>query len=366
MKSGNGKQRRAQTKKTANKKSKTPKPSPNPKGRDGDDEAPRTERRQKLHLMIRSGMYPNKRSAARDLEVDQSTIRKDLRHLERVGMPLAFDKVRNGFYYTHEVPEFPTLQLTAKEYGALTATAQLAAQQLPGTELKRGLKSIHRKMQRGLDAGLRMKPSEIRKYLSIHYTAESLIDQVMMDTLYRVIIQHKQIRLWYRKPSDKEFKLRLFDPLHLFNMNGEWFLAAYDYNSKEIRRFAPIRMRDIEETGKVFDRPDFDIDKYLDKSFGMHSAEGIYDIVLRTNASAADFIREKKWRGETKKVELPCGGIELHLTLSSLAEIERFAISYKGNTVVLAPREFQERALAAGQNFVCEQMKVMGGIAGNA
>jgi predicted DNA-binding transcriptional regulator YafY len=36
------------------------------------------------------------------------------------------------------------------------------------------------------------------------------------------------------------------DPYHLANINGEWFLFAYDHARKDIRTFVPARIQSVE------------------------------------------------------------------------------------------------------------------------
>ena len=91
-------------------------------------------------------------------------------------------------------------------------------------------------------------------------------------------------------------------------------------------------------------------------SFGVHSGEGEYEVVIRFNARVADYIREKKWHESQQLRELKGGGVELRMKLSSLAEIERWILSWGGDAKVLKPRELVEairnsakRILGAGR-----------------
>ena len=47
-----------------------------------------------------------------------------------------------------------------------------------------------------------------------------------------------------RVPSP-EPERRVVDPYHLANINGEWFLFAYDHGRKDVRTFAPARILDV-------------------------------------------------------------------------------------------------------------------------
>jgi len=130
------------------------------------------------------------------------------------------------------------------------------------------------------------------------------------------------------------------DPYHLANINGEWYLFAYDHARKDLRTFVPARMQSVRPTGKVFKRTEkFSLEKRLRDSFGVHSGEGEYAVVIRFNARAADYIREKKWHESQALREFKDGSVELTLQLSSLSEVQRWVLSWGGDARVLRPPE---------------------------
>ena len=66
----------------------------------------------------------------------------------------------------------------------------------------------------------------------------------------------------------------------------------------------------------------------------------------------ADYIREKKWHDSQQLRELKKGGVELSMKLSSLAEIERWVLSWGGNAVVLKPEELAESVRQAAKRIL--------------
>ena len=99
----------------------------------------------------------------------------------------------------------------------------------------------------------------------------------------------------------------------------------------------------VEPTGKTFERPrKFSLEKRLKDSFGVHSGQGEFDVVIRFNELVAEYIREKRWHDSQQLRELKDGGVELRLKLSSLVEIERWVLSWGGDAVVIKPFELLE------------------------
>jgi len=162
----------------------------------------------------------------------------------------------------------------------------------------------------------------------------------IFDTLAKATAQRKQITFLYRKPGKEQTEQRLVDPYHLANINGEWFLFAYDHLRRAIRTFVPARIQAVQLTGKTFLRPErFSLETTLQDSFGVHSGQGVFPVAIRFNAMAAPYIREKRWHPSQELRELKKGGLELRLRLSSLGEIERWILGWGGNAGALRPPE---------------------------
>jgi len=143
------------------------------------------------------------------------------------------------------------------------------------------------------------------------------------------------------------------DAYHLANINGEWYLFAYDHARKDLRTFVPARIQSVKPTGKTFERTQkFSLEKRLRDSFGVHSGEGEFDVVIRFNARAADYTREKKWHPSQTLRELKGGGAELKMKLSSLAEVERWVLSWGGDAVVVKPTQLAEAVKAAAKKIL--------------
>jgi len=90
----------------------------------------------------------------------------------------------------------------------------------------------------------------------------------------------------------------------------------------------------------------------LRDSFGVHSGQGEYEVVIQFNPHAADLIREKKWHESQQLRELKGGGAELKLKLSSLPEIERWVLSWGGDAKVLKPKELVDAVRQAAEKIL--------------
>jgi proteasome accessory factor B len=314
---------------------------------------PPLERMVRIHQALQSGGFPNARKLASEIEVATKTIHRDIEFMRaRLNLPIEFNPGKNGFFYTGEVSAFPTMQITEGELFALVV-AEKALQQYRGTSFEKPLLSAIKKMEQALPDTISLNLADVGRTISFRTRAEPILDLKIFDALARAVAQRQQLELHYRKPGQVKTEPRIVDPYHLANINGEWFLFAHDHARKDIRTFVPARIQSAKPTGKTFERSQkFSLEKRLRDSFGVHSGEGEYEVVIRFNPRAADYVREKKWHRSQQLRELKGGGVELKLKLSSLAEIERWVLSWGGDAKVLKPRELAEAVRKSAQRIL--------------
>jgi proteasome accessory factor B len=305
---------------------------------------PPLERMLRIHQALQAGGYPNASTLARQIEVSTKTIHRDLEFMrDRLDLPLEFDPARKGYFYTGEVSSFPTLQISEGEIFALVV-AEKALQQYRGTSFEKPLLSAIRKMQQALPDTISLNLADLGQTISFRTRAEPILNLGIFEVLARAVAERRQLELQYRKPGQKP-ESRLVDPYHLANINGDWFLFAFDHARKDIRTFSPARIHSARLTGKSFDRPQkFSLERRLRDSFGVHSGEGEgrFEVVIRFAPRVADYIREKKWHDSQALREFKDGSVELKMKLSSLGEVQRWVLSWGGDAKVLQPPELVE------------------------
>ncbi len=313
---------------------------------------PPLERMLHIHQALSGERFPNANALAAELEVTTKTVQRDLEFMrDRLNLPLAYDFTRKGFRYTCEVSAFPTMQITEGEIFALVV-AEKALQQYRGTSFEKPLLSAIKKMEQALPDTISLNLADIEQTISFRTRAEPILDLKIFDALAKAVAQRKQLQLHYRKPGQKA-EPRIIDPYHLANINGEWFLFAFDHARRDIRTFAPARIEAVAQTGKTFERSQsFSLEKRLRDSFGVHAGKGKFEVVIRFAPRAADYIREKKWHPSQTLRDLKDGGVELKMKLSSLAEVSRWVLSWGGEAKILKPKELVESVRAAAQKIL--------------
>jgi proteasome accessory factor B len=259
-----------------------------------------------------------------------------------LGLPLEYDGSRRGYRYTEEVSGFPTLQITEGELFALLV-AERALQQYRGTNFERPLASAFKKLAASLPDTVSINLADWEDTISFRTSAEPILDLSRFDLLAKATAQRRQVQLEYRKAGHRDTELRLVDPYHLANINGEWFLFGYCHLRKDIRTFVPARIQKAELTGRRFSREHrFSLARRLRDSFGVITGSGEHEVVVRFAEGVADYLREKRWHPSQVLHELSDGQVELRFRLSSLTEVQRWILSWGGRAQVVSPPELVE------------------------
>jgi predicted DNA-binding transcriptional regulator YafY len=320
-------------------------------------ESPRSrlplERMLRIHSALQSGGYPNASSLAHQCEVSTKSIYRDLEFMrDRLELPIKYDGSRFGFYYSGTVKAFPTLQITEGEILALVV-AEKALQQYRGTSFERPLMSALRKLEQALPDTISLSLDDAAQAISFRTSWEPLLDLNVFNTLAKATAARQQLEVGYRKPGQRRVEQRVIDPYHLANINGEWFLFAFDHLRHDLRTFVPARIKAIRLSGKTFARrPKFSLEERLRGSFSVRSGHEEIDVLIRFHEQVADYVREKKWHESQQLRELEKGGVEMRLRLSSLGEIERWVLGWGGDAVVVRPRELVESVRRAAQKIL--------------
>jgi predicted DNA-binding transcriptional regulator YafY len=306
-----------------------------------------------IHNRIQAGKYPNATTLSRELEVSVRSITRDLEFMrDRMSLPIVYDDVKHGFYYHGEVAAFPTVTISEGELFAL-AVAEKALQQYRGTSFEAPLMSALKKMSDSLPDSISLNLNDWNDSISFRTSAEVILNLDVFDKLSQATSRKEQLELEYRKPGEKKPEKRVVNPYHLANVNGEWFLFAYDLMRKAIRTFVPARIVSVKQTGLKFEKdPKFSIRDELGSSFGVHSGTGKYKVVLRFSSKVSDYIREKRWHATQQLRELKDGGVELQMTLSALVEVERWILAWGGEAQVVGPKALRDKVRVSARTIL--------------
>ena len=308
---------------------------------------PPLERMLRLHDRLIAGSYPNCRKLSRELEVSPKTIQRDIDFMrDRLGLPIEYDQLQFGFYYTEPVANFPNIEVSQGEIMALFV-ARKALEQYRGTSFERSLRTAFQKISDGLRDRVDFQWGDLDSAISFRGLGTSAADIDLFETVSKAVIGSREIEFGYKKAKSADYELRRVRPYHLGCVSDQWYLFGFDLARGQIRTFVLQRMRAVRRTTARFHRPaDFSINKHLSESFGVFSGHGHYAVRIRFDALAGQLVSERQWHGSQKIKHLPAGGVEMRLQLGSLEEVDRWILSWGKRAHVLEPPELIERIRA--------------------
>jgi len=316
---------------------------------------PPLERMLRLHERLMAGTFPNCRKLAGELEVSAKTIQRDIDFMrDRLHLPIAHNRERNGYGFTSPVEAFPMLELNNAELVAVFV-AQKALGQFKGTPFENPLRSAFEKLTSGLKGKVSVPWLEADSLISFRNFDVAYTDMGVFQTVSEAVQQGKILQFEYKKLNSLVFETRRVEPYHLACVLNQWYCFAFDQKRRSFRAFVLGRMKNPKVTPEEITAPKpFSIDAYLKGSFGVFNAKGSHLVRIQFDGFAAQLVRERPWHPSQKMQDTKDGGLELQLRLSSLEEVEPWVLSWGKHARVLAPESLRRRVYDIAQYQVKE------------
>ena len=300
--------------------------------------------------IIRARRYPNCSTLAKEIEVTPKTIQRDISFMrDQLGFPVEFDKGRNGYCFTGEVPELPAIRLSRNDLVALFL-ARHALEPLRGTRLERILADSFSKISEACAGEVSIQWNEFEAAFSVQTAGVLEADVNMFATLLDAALANREVRFEYHKLKSAKPEARVVHPYHVGQLNHGWYLLAFDPARNGIRTFALQRIANLKVGKAKFTRAaDFNARDYLGGGFGVWSYDekdaAVHEVRILFKDYAARVVAERVWHSTQEIVKQNEEGsvIEFQATLSGLEEITRWVMSWGSKAVVISPPELKAR-----------------------
>lgn len=297
-----------------------------------------------IHARLTDGRMPNCSTLARELEVATKTIQRDIEFMrDQLGLPLEYDRMAHGFYYTEAVSSFPSVQVSHGELVALLV-AQKAVEQYRGTTFEKPLQSAFAKLASGLDGESGIALHELTEAISFRPQGLPATELDTFQTLATATLKHREIRFLYRSLKGSGSETRCVRPYHLGCMANQWYLIGHDCDRDALRTFALTRLCDVRETGATFEKPaDFSVSEMFSGSFSAFQTGRVELVVLRLDAFAARLAGERRWHPSQELKPRKDGSSDLTLEVSIAPDLESWILGWGEHVEVLKPATLRRR-----------------------
>jgi len=297
------------------------------------------ERVLRMSAMIKSKNYPSVQTFMEHFEVSRRTVLADIEFLKsRFHAPLVYSRAHQGYIYTDEHWQLPTLPIAQGQLLALFLSVELTERYL-GTSFEEPLRDAIEQMIELLPHDVQVSMHELARHYSIRPGASAKTSPEILLVLQHAIQNRHPVDMLYFTASRGEENQRIIHPYHLLNIRGEWNVVAYDLLRQEVRQFALPRIRTWHLLAKEhFEQErNFSPETYFRESFQAEHGNQIVEVALLFDAYQARYMRERTLHASQTIEEQPDGSLLMHFKTSALAEVQRQIMSYGRHVKVLEP-----------------------------
>jgi len=288
---------------------------------------------------IREGRFPSSKAIARELEVSDRTVRRNIEFMRDVlDAPIAYDPSRKGYHYTDRDWSLPGLRLSEGEFLGL-ALAQLALKAYAGTSLAGHVRRISEKLQTALPDEIELDPRHLEGVFQFSLGPVTPFNPQYWETLVSAAREHRTVWMRYHALYRDDAQERKVDPYVLRCFGGDWYLIGHDHRTGHIPVFNIARIRELKKTRERFEvRADFDPDSYFAETFQVSHRDEKHKVRVQFSGLASRLVAEKVWHPSQKLAQKRDGSVVLEMTLSDLDEVARWVLAFGADALVLGPK----------------------------
>ena len=290
---------------------------------------------------------------AERLEVTPRTVRRYIRGLQDMGIPIEAERGRAGGYRMRPGFKLPPLMFTNEE-ALVLVLGLLAAERLglatSGLAVEGALAKLDRVLPETLRDRLRAAQETLQLGLGDPDHERGHADGETVLTLSAAARNGVRLRFRYRSSRGEESE-RFLDPYGIAFHNGRWYVAGWDHLREAMRTFRLDRILDIEPTRESFEAPEgFDLMDEIHRSMASVPYRWSAEVRLEISLEEA----RRLVNPSVGAVEAMDGGVRLRIGADDLDWIVRRLSLLGVAFTVLDPPELRDAVLKeAARLAVC-------------
>jgi proteasome accessory factor B len=312
------------------------------------------ERLLDLDKQIRDNKFPNCTTFAAEWEISTKTAQRDIDFMkDRMEAPIEFDYLKRGFYYTEPTFMLPAIQMNEGELAALLMGSRML-QAFQGTPMAEKLSTVFDKLSAFLPDNITVRPEELFTRFSFISPPAMPVSSKVWNTVVQGLETHQWIEIQYRNWSGE--KTARVAPVHLANLQGDWYLFVQYEGFDNFRQLALARIQSVKLLSKKAEiKGTFDPKKELSNTFSKFAGENkTFQVTVQFHPEIAVSVQEQQWHPEQKVKNLKNGCVEISFEAKGDIEIKRWVMAYGRYAKVKSPKWLKDeiaeevRAMLAG------------------
>jgi predicted DNA-binding transcriptional regulator YafY len=298
----------------------------------------------RIHELMRARKFPNCTSLAEELEISYKTAQRDIDFMrDQWRLPIEYDFVQKGFYYTAPVSSLPTMTVSQGELVALLV-AQKAIEQYRGTPFERPIASAFDKLAASLDGREGVSIQRLAEAFSFKPASMGQSEMKTFAVAADAVLRSRELVFQYHGLKGPEVEVRRVEPYHLGCISDQWYVIGRDPERDAVRTFAVARMKNPRIAKATFSiPPDFSIEEILGGSFAAFQARKTETVRLQLSPLAARLATERKWHPSQILRVKRDGSAELSMQVGIAPDLEAWILSWGEHARVLSPAALKEK-----------------------
>jgi len=268
-------------------------------------------------------------------------IRNEMR--DKIGAPIKFDKVHNGYFYDlqeGEVFQLPGLWFTTKEVEALLCLDS-AIRNL-GENL---FTEIFTPLRSRLDHLLSEQSGQmdkIRDSIKIIPMSMRRCDEAIFNAIARAVFDQTRITIHHHKIDNPAGTDRDISPQCLVRYRDNWYVDAFCHERNKLRTFALNRIESVTPLRRKFHHVDKETrDEFFSSAYGIFTGKADKTAVIHFSGIAAREVSSEQWHPKQKGEWISETTFRLSVPYNNPRELIMDILKWGELAEVIAPDELR-------------------------
>jgi len=303
-------------------------------------------------IILQSGQHYTIDDLAKMSGVSRRTVFRDLKDLQKAGVPCHYDK-KDRCYTIH--PEFflPAPDLSTQEALALFLLVYKARDHLHFPFKNSALRAAL-KIESNLPTKIKRYCANALRHISIKTDPPArthLLDK-MFAQLLDTVLKKRIVNIRYYLPREQSNIVTNLSPFRLTHNDRTWHVIGNSSLHKGVRTFKLNQIKELNVLDKCFiDDKKFDVNEYLGRAWSMIPEGRLYNVRLRFLPEIAHDVAEVQWHSTQTVTFENDGSAIVEFRVDGLNEIIWWILSYGNQVQILAPKVLRQRILQIAQKM---------------
>lgn len=305
----------------------------------------RIQRLLRLAELLQSGRTYNSLQLADQCAVSRRTIFRDLKMLQLAGLPIVYDKQKQG-YWLSNTSLLPPTEFTVHETLSMLVLCHELGDDARGIPFQGHARLAAVKLLSNLPSHLREYVGELTESISLRIDPRNPLEGWRRHyvLLADAVRQRRQVRIDYHSLAEEQEISTLLSPYRILFNRRSWYVIGRSSLHRAIRTFNVGRIGKAEMLKSRYRIPPrFSLDRYFGNAWSLIREPGKRcDVVVRFQKMVAHNVAEVHWHKTQTTVWNEDGTLDFRVTVDGLGEIIWWILGYGDQAEVIEPRQLRK------------------------